>query len=107
MSGSGDNQGGGGANSLDLQLVNEMEPVVRAVVEDRLQRQAELCRCGHCRLDTIALALNTLPPKYVVTHTGEIVTRVTLAHNQWQADVLMAVIRAEEVVKRSPRHGVR
>ncbi len=92
--------------SGDLQLVNELESVVKSVVEERQHSVAELCKCDHCRLDVTALALNTLPPKYVVTTMGEIVTRVALAHNQWVADVLMAVMKAEEVVRKRPRHGV-
>jgi len=85
-------------------LVNQMEPVVKTVVDEVFSKNTAICFCERCKMDIMALALNTLPPRYVVTHLGEIVTKVDLDSCQWKADVMIAVFRAIELVKNKPRH---
>jgi competence protein ComFB len=87
-------------------LINKMESVVRQVTDQMIDKYDEsVCRCPRCRLDILALALNTLPPKYVVTNIGNAVTNVDLDSSQWQANVTMAVCNAIEVVRSRPRHS--
>ena len=43
-----------------------MEDVV-ALLLDELIKDKDICKCEHCRLDMMAIALNKLPPKYIVT----------------------------------------
>lgn len=88
----------------EIKLINKMEPIVFAVVQGMSEKNAAQCLCDRCRLDIAALALNSLPPKYVATELGEVVTNVDLASSQWQADVMMAVYKAMDVVKKNPRH---
>ena len=89
----------------EVVLINKMESAVRVTVE-RLFAQGRNpgCTCNRCRLDVIALALNRLPSKYVVTNVGNAVTNVALDSSQWQANLTMAVCNAIDIVHSKPRH---
>ncbi|HOY69185.1 MAG TPA: late competence development ComFB family protein [Candidatus Ozemobacteraceae bacterium] len=87
-----------------VQMVNRMEPMVHQAVDEALVREKKVCSCERCRHDITALALNMLPPRYVVTPLGEVVTNVDLQSSQWKADIMMAVYRAIEIVRGRPRH---
>lgn len=88
----------------EFEMINKMEMAVQLVMEDILPAQPDLCSCQRCRMDIIALTLNTLPPRYVVSFFGDIMTQFDLETFQWKADVMVAVIRAIEVVRKKPRH---
>ena len=89
----------------DLVLVNKMENAVKEAVEELFaQGQNPGCSCQRCKLDVVALALNSLPSKYVVTSMGNAVTNVALNSSQWQANLTMAVCNAIEIVRSKPRH---
>lgn len=87
-----------------VKMINKMEVMVEQAVSESLSRQKEVCGCERCKSDMIALALNTLPSRYVVTLLGEAVTNVDLESSQWKADIMMAVYRAIEIVRGRPRH---
>ncbi len=89
----------------DVQLLNRMEKVTNEVADEMLKKDPAFCRCSRCHLDVVALALNTLPPRYVVTEIGEVFTNVNLASAQWRADVMTAVLHAMEIVRKKPRHN--
>lgn len=90
----------------DIILVNKMEEAVKQATDQMLaDKKDDLCCCPRCRLDILALALNSLPPKYVVTNIGNAVTNVVLDSSQWRANVTMAVCSAIETVKSRPRHN--
>jgi competence protein ComFB len=89
----------------DAILINKMEDTVVEIVDRLIYKDdSGVCNCSRCRLDIIALALNSLPPKYAVTTMGNAVTNVTLDSYQWKANVTMAVCSAIEIVKGRPRH---
>jgi competence protein ComFB len=88
----------------DVVLVNKMESIVKETAEQMLP-ESGVCGCSRCLLDVLALALNTLPPKYVVTSMGNAVTNVDLDSSQWKANVTMAVCNAINIVKSRPRHS--
>ncbi len=88
-----------------FRMINKMEQFVKAYVEQTFENDSALCPCERCRMDVLALSLNSLPPKYVVTEFGDIVTNVDLDSSQWKADIMMAVLKAVNVVKGKPRHG--
>lgn len=89
----------------EVVLVNKMEAAVKTAV-DRLFAQGNNpgCICDRCRLDVVALALNSLPSKYVVTNIGNAVTNVVLDSSQWQANLTMAICNAIDIVRSKPRH---
>lgn len=84
-----------------LKLVNTLEYLVLEKIDDLLQRDETICRCERCRLDIAAIALNSLPPSYVVTVEGEVLKQI---NRQLKVDVLGAVSKAIEKVKENPHH---
>ncbi|MBU1108060.1 MAG: late competence development ComFB family protein [Candidatus Riflebacteria bacterium] len=85
-------------------LVNKMENAVKQMAE-QMMLDSNVCKCSRCLLDVLAMALNTLPPKYVVTNIGNAVTSVDLDSSQWKANVTMAICNAINIVKGRPRHS--
>ena len=86
-------------------LRNYMEEVVDRTIDEILAHRDDICKCERCKLDIKALALNHLPPKYVVTDIGYIYTKVNELESQFKADITVAVTNAMKVVRKDPRHG--
>lgn len=85
-------------------LKNVMEELVKNKM-DELMKLAHMCCCDHCRADVAALALNKLPPRYVVTDNGSVYARYELlAAFQMQINVTAEVQSAIELVSKRPRH---
>ncbi|MGQ9474699.1 MAG: late competence development ComFB family protein [Actinomycetota bacterium] len=84
---------------------NYMEEVVESTLEEILAHRDDICKCDRCKMDIKALALNSLPPKYVVTDKGYVYTKVNELESQFKADVTVAVTNAMKVVRNNPRHG--
>jgi len=80
-----------------------MEDVVLNSLNLILEKE-EMCKCEKCKLDIMALALNRLPPKYVVTEKGRIYTKLAELELQFKADVIRELTKAVEVVKNNPQH---
>jgi len=90
-----------------LELHNLMENVVLQRLEEILAKDpVAFCNCAHCRLDVAALALNNLPARYVVTERGEVYASANNLEIQHFVDVVAAVAKALQVVRRKPRHRV-
>jgi len=85
-------------------LRNYMEEVVNRTLEEILSPRDDVCKCERCKLDIMALALNHLPPKYVVTDMGYIYTKVNELESQFKADVTVAVTNALKIIRKNPRH---
>lgn len=84
-------------------LKNYMEDVV-AKLTDKYMKDEEICHCEKCRLDVMALALNELPNVYIVTQRGEMFAAIDSTYLQNQVDAEIAVLKAIDMVKASPRH---
>ena len=54
-----------------------MEDVVWQNIDDVIRGRYGACGCEKCRLDVAALALNYLPPHYVVTEKGELYSKIS------------------------------
>ena len=65
----------------------------------------EFCGCEMCRADVIVYALNRLPPKYVATLEGTVVTEVNLDKQQGRASIDVAIMDGFRRVATSPRCG--
>ncbi len=83
---------------------NVMETLVEAKV-DRLWANHTGCTCGLCREDVIALALNNLPPQYVVSHAGALFVKVAQLENAREVEITRQVATAMKVIGASPRHS--
>ncbi|NLP13729.1 MAG: late competence development ComFB family protein [Clostridium sp.] len=86
------------------QIKNYMEEVVFSIMREIIN-DINVCTCEKCMLDIAALALNDLPPKYIVSEKGELYSKVNALKQQFEVDVISAVTKAAVLVKRNPRHG--
>ena len=85
------------------QLRNYTEEAVRAYV-DRWYKEADICQCDSCRLDVMAIMLNSLGPHYVVTDKGALFAQMSDFDIQHKADMVTAMGLAIQVVQGRPRH---
>ncbi len=85
-------------------IKNYMEDLVWQTLDEILAERPQICHCDHCRCDIAAIALNALPPKYVVSSKGETFTRVHMLEVQFSTDIITAISRAIEVVRNNPSH---
>ena len=89
-------------------VYNYTEDAVRRmlpeVLKDYLKIHPQTCTCELCRDDITALALNQLPPHYVVSEEGAIFTSVGFEQIGGKAQVVAAITRAINQVAKKPRH---
>jgi len=89
----------------EFKMVNKMETAVKYALEEVLSQNPNVCQCERCRLDISALALNNLQPRYAVSEFGEVMTHLDLETFQWKAEVVVAIIKALDLVSKKPRHN--
>jgi competence protein ComFB len=85
-------------------FVNVAEEIVRSKVLP-MMKDFEMCTCDRCTNDVVALALNKLPPKYVVTMKGRLYARINACLPQYQTDTLTAITDACNTVRNNSRHN--
>lgn len=85
------------------QIRNYMEEIVFSLMDEILD-DISVCKCEKCLTDIAAIALNDLPPKYVVTEQGELFSKVNTLRQQFEVDVIAAITKAAVLVKRRPQH---
>lgn len=86
-----------------MNIVNVMEQHVSVAYDQLKGSIAGFTDSPEHRLDVIVLALNRLPPRYVVTNEGKAVTEVALQGDQQRATIDVQVLEAMRMVARSPR----
>lgn len=87
-----------------MQLKNYMEDLVWQRLNEVIEANPNICNCENCQYDIAALALNFLPPRYIVTDRGETYTRVKALEQQFNIDILTAITHALQIVKNQPHH---
>lgn len=87
----------------DFVVLNLMEQIVQEKIIYYM-RQFEVCTCDRCVADTIALTLNGLQPKYLVTPPAAIPPLVSFYTNKYISDITVEATKACQVVKDHPRH---
>jgi competence protein ComFB len=85
------------------QLKNYTEEAVRLYV-DRCFKDEDICQCENCRLDVMAIMLNKLKSKYVVTEKGALFAQMDDFDPQYKIDLMTIMNDAVQIVKNSPRH---
>lgn len=83
-----------------MRLINVNETIVLGWAKKLLEQSAN-CKCKRCYLDIVALALNKLPPKYVVS--AERNALFTQDH-QLKADAIKEIKSAMEMIAKRPHH---
>jgi competence protein ComFB len=87
-----------------MELRNLLEDSVLYGVNKLMDEREDICKCNKCKLDIAAVALNNLPPKYVVTEAGGLYGRVNNLNYQFETDIIMAVAKAMDIVSKNPKH---
>ena len=98
----------------ELRTAGENDPdeyicfnVTQALVEDKADKYIKmfgLCNCSRCRIDVIALALSNLPAKYVVAKPHELIPRLSMYEQKYNAAVVTQVMSACRKVLDRPHH---
>lgn len=81
--------------------------LMERIVEDKIiyyMRQFEVCTCDRCVADTIALTLNGLQPKYLVTPPAAVAPLISFYTNKYISDITVEATKACQYVKEHPRH---
>jgi len=71
---------------------------------DRWFPQTEMCHCDVCRMDIMAIMLNNLKPKYVVTDMGALYAQLDDFDPQYKIDLMTIFSQAAKIVENNPRH---
>lgn len=87
----------------DFVVVNVIERIVRDKVI-YFMREFGVCTCERCIADTVALALNGLPSKYIVTTPMAVDPLISFYTNKYISTVTVEVTKACMIVKENPRH---
>lgn len=86
-------------------VVNVTEIIAMAKVAEVVSMM-ETCSCPKCVDDVLAIALNSLPTRYVTTDVGKQFIQLNSYRKQFETDVVSALIKACQIVKESPRHDI-
>ena len=81
--------------------------VMQVLVEEKAPKYVRLfglCDCPRCLEDVKALALNHLPPKYVVMSQGEMIPKLTFYEGQFSSDITAQLLQACKSVMQRPHH---
>jgi hypothetical protein len=81
-------------------MINVMERLVIEKLDSALSK-FNSCKCDRCRQDIAAIALNKLPPKYVIIDKDEIDEYIK---NSSSEQVTSSIIQAIFTVRAHPRH---
>ena len=84
-------------------LRNYMEDCVDSAIGTVL-KDMDGCKCDRCICDIKAIALNNLPPKYIVTKKGQLYTKINSLQQQFDVDIISALTRAAVIVSKGPNH---
>ena len=89
--------------SSNYVVVNAYEELVKQSVLMMIDYM-DMCACEKCVSDACALVLNQLPPLYVTTRKGELITQVNQTMRDQHIDLTVKVVHALQMVNESPRH---
>jgi len=87
-----------------MKIQNYMEDVVQDELEILLSERENICKCQKCKYDMMVMALNRLPPQYVITNRGRLYTKLTEQEAQFKADVVKELTKSILKVSRNQQH---
>ena len=85
-------------------LRNYTEEAVKLYM-DKWFEKADVCQCDICRMDVMAIMLNNLKPKYVVTDKGALFAQLDDFDPQYKIDFITIMNQAVKIVGNGPRCG--
>ena len=86
---------------------NLVEEHVRASYESIRSRFPDFCGCDVCREDALVFPLNRVPPRYVASRTGSVLTEVSLEKDQSRAAIDVAMMDGLRKISLAPRCGAK
>ena len=86
---------------------NLAEEHVLASYESLRARFPEFCGCEICREDALVYTLNRVPPRYVASRTGSVLTEVNLEKDQSRAAIDVAMMEGFRKIALAPRCGAK
>lgn len=84
---------------------NVMEDMVRIEIDENIDGLG-ICPCPVCRRDLMTLTLNNVPPKYVNTEKGAIMSKVGSMSRAEKIKLLAEIAHCAEMVRDRPRHSL-
>lgn len=88
---------------MDKVLRNYTEEAVKLYL-DRWFHEADCCHCDICRMDVMAIMLNNMKPKYVVSDKGELYAQLDDFDPQYRIDMVTIMSQAAQLISKNPRH---
>jgi len=89
-----------------MPLINYTEKVLFIRLGEYIaEHPGEFCSCLRCVEDILAFALNRLPPRYVVSDKGEVLTDYKFCEPLDRTKVLTELIHAIHHVAKNPAHS--
>ena len=85
------------------QLRNQTEDAVKDYL-DKWYPESGACQCEGCRIDVMAIMLNNLKQRYVVTDTGALYAHIEDYQPQQIVDFMTEMTQAIKVINSRPRH---
>lgn len=82
---------------------NLMEGMVEKKLDSMID-QLNCCKCDLCRMDILCYTLNRLPPKYVATTQGELLSKIDSLDSSFDISIVTTIANAAEVIRKFPRH---
>jgi hypothetical protein len=86
---------------------NLVEEHVRASYESLRPRFPEFCGCDVCREDAMVYTLNRVPPRYVASRQGSVLTEDSLEKDQSRAAIDVAMLDGLRKISMAPRCGAK
>lgn len=86
-----------------LGYINVMQVLVHEKATKYMQMFG-LCTCRRCVQDVEALALNHLPPKYVVMADHEMIPKLTFYEGKYSSDITAQLLQACKKIMATPHH---
>ena len=86
-------------------MKNVVEEFVKSVYEELRPGVPDSHECPICAEDVLVFALNRLPPQYVSTSKGEILSRLDIQVGQSRTDATVAIMEGFRFVGANPRCG--
>ncbi len=85
-------------------FLNVMETLVREKT-DMYMKQFSTCTCSRCKADITALALTSLPAKYVVVSRNAATPLMNFYSQRYSGAITVEITKACTKVKEHPHHG--
>lgn len=86
-----------------MKIKNYMEIIVEEKL-DEVIKDMDICKCTKCKGDIVAVTLNRLAPRYVVSQKGILYAKLQSLSTQFEATVVTEIVKSATFVSANQRH---